>query len=133
MPYHRLADLVVLIHFAFLLFVVTGGLFVLRWPRLVWAHVPAAIWGVLIEFFGWICPLTPLEVELRRRAGEAAYTGGFIAHYVMRVLYPEGLTRGVQVFLGTLVLALNGGIYALMIARTRWRRSEPRVTAEEES
>ena len=117
MAYHQFADLVLVVHFAFLAFVVAGGAFVLRWPRVAWAHVPAVIWGVLIEFFGWICPLTPLEIALRHRAGEAAYTGSFIAHYVMRVIYPDGLTRGIQVMLGILVLALNGGIYAAMIAR----------------
>lgn len=117
MLYHALADLLVVLHFAFLAFVVIGGAFVLRWPKLAWVHVPAAIWGVLIEFFGWICPLTPLEIALRHRAGEAAYTGGFIAHYVMRVLYPDGLTRGTQVVLGVLVLALNVGLYWLVLAR----------------
>ena len=117
MAYHQFADLVLVVHFAFLAFVVAGGACVLRWPRVAWVHVPAVIWGVLIEFFGWICPLTPLEIALRHRAGEAAYTGGFIAHYVMRVIYPDGLTRGIQVMLGILVLALNGGIYAAMIAR----------------
>jgi len=117
MAYHQFADLVLVVHFAFLAFVVAGGACVLRWPRVAWAHVPAVIWGVLIEFFGWICPLTPLEIALRHRAGEAAYTGGFIAHYVMRVIYPDGLTRGIQVMLGILVLALNGGIYAAIITR----------------
>ena len=117
MAYHQFADLVLVVHFAFLAFVVAGGAFVLRWPRVAWAHVPAVIWGVLIEFFGWICPLTPLEIALRHRAGEAAYTGGFIAHYVMRVIYPDGLTHGIQVMLGILVLALNGGIYAAIITR----------------
>jgi hypothetical protein len=125
MPYRQIADLLVLIHFAFLLFVVTGGVLVLRWPKVAWIHVPAAIWGMLIEFVGWICPLTPLENGLRQRAGEAAYTGGFIAHYVMRVLYPEGLTRGIQVILGTLVLVLNGGIYTVMIARARREADAP--------
>jgi hypothetical protein len=114
-----LADLVVLVHFAFLLFVVLGGVLVLRWPKLAWIHVPAAIWGVLIEFTGWICPLTPLEVALRHRAGEAAYTGGFVAHYVMGVMYPEGLTRGVQFVLGAAVLALNAAVYGTLIARGR--------------
>jgi len=133
MAYHRLADVVVLIHFAFLLFVVLGGVMVLRWPKVAWVHAPAAIWGVLIEFFGWICPLTPLEIDLRRRAGEAAYTGGFIAHYVTRVLYPEGLTRGIQMVLGTLVLVLNGTVYATLIARARRRRAAHRMGAAEES
>src|SRR3989442_3690705 len=117
-----LANLVVLVHFAFLLFVSIGALAVLRWRWLAWVHVPAAIWGVLIEFSGWICPLTPLENALRERAGEPAYSGGFIAHYILRVLYPEGLTRGVQVVLGILVLGLNAAIYAIL--GTRHRRAE---------
>jgi len=123
MPYRLLADLIVVVHFAFLLFVVTGGAFALRWPRLAWVHVPAAVWGTLIEFSGWVCPLTPLEVALRHRGGEAAYTGGFIAHYVMSVLYPDGLTRGIQVVLGMLVLALNGVVYAVLAARLRSHRA----------
>ena len=124
MPYHQLADVVLVVHFAFLAFVVVGGALVLRWARVAWVHVPAAIWGVLIEFFGWICPLTPLEIALRHRAGEAAYTGGFIAHYITRVLYPEGLTRAIQVMLGILLLGLNGAIYAVMLVRAR-RVREP--------
>ena len=123
MPYHQLADVVLVVHFAFLAFVVVGGALVLRWARVAWVHVPAAIWGVLIEFFGWICPLTPLEIALRHRAGEAAYTGGFIAHYITRVLYPEGLTRAIQVMLGILVLGLNGAIYAVMLVRARRARA----------
>ncbi len=119
MRYRFLADVIVVAHFAFLLFVVTGGAFALRWPRLAWVHLPAALWGILIEFTGWICPLTPFEVALRQRGGEAAYTGGFIAHYVMGVLYPDGLTRGTQVVLGLLVLGLNGALYAVLLARTR--------------
>lgn len=122
MPYHALADLVVVLHFAFLAFVVIGGVGVLRWPKLAWVHVPAAIWGVLIEFFGWICPLTPLEVALRHRAGEAAYTGGFVAHYIVKVLYPDELTRGTQALLGALVLALNVAVYAVVVARRRRAR-----------
>ena len=133
MPYRPLADLVVLVHFAFLLFVVMGGLLVLRWPGVAWVHVPAALWGILIEFSGWICPLTPLENQLREHAGEAGYTGGFIAHYVMRALYPEGLTRGIQMILGAFVLLLNGGVYAAVIARARENRSGHRASTSEES
>ncbi len=121
MLYRLLADLIVVTHFAFLLFVVTGGVLALRWPKVVWVHAPAALWGALIEFFGWVCPLTPLEIVLRQRGGEAAYTGGFIAHYVMSILYPEGLTRGIQVVLGVLVLVLNGVVYAVLVARARRR------------
>lgn len=122
MPYHVLADAVVVLHFAFLTFVVAGGLLALRWPKLAWVHVPAAIWGILIEFYGWTCPLTPLELALRQRAGEAAYAGGFIAHYIMRVMYPDGLTRGTQAVLGALVLALNVGVYAAVVVRARRAR-----------
>jgi len=123
MPFHRLADLVLVVHFGFLAFVVGGGAFVLRWPKLALLHVPAVIWGALIEFSGWICPLTPLENALRHRAGEAGYAGGFIAHYVTSVLYPEGLTRGIQIVLGVVVLALNVAFYAALVARRRRVRS----------
>src|SRR5215204_38861 len=111
------ADVVLVVHLAFVLFVVLGGLLVLRWPRVAWAHVPVALYGAAIEFVGFICPLTPLEVALRRRGGEAGYEGGFIEHYVTATLYPTGLTREVQLVLGTAVLALNGIVYFVW-----WRR-----------
>ena len=114
-----LADLVLLVHFAFVAFVVAGGLLVVRWPRLAWAHVPAAAWGALIEFAGWICPLTPLENDLRAAAGERPYTGDFVARYLIPVLYPEGLTRNVQLALGVLVLFVNAAVYWRVIARRR--------------
>ena len=119
MAFSVLADIVLLIHLAFLLFVAAGGFAVLRWPRLAWVHLPAAAWGVLIEYAGWICPLTPLEVWLRRRGGGTGYEGGFIEHYVSAFLYPEGLTRGWQLALGTLVLLVNGAIYWRLLARRR--------------
>jgi hypothetical protein len=111
MPYGVLADLVLLLHGAFVLFVVAGGALVLRWPRLAWVHVPMALWGVMIEFVGFTCPLTPLEKAWRQAAGGAAYAGGFIEHYVTAALYPAGLTRPIQVVLGLLVLAINAGVY----------------------
>jgi hypothetical protein len=117
-----LADLVVVVHFAFLLFVVLGGLLLLRWPRVALAHVPAAVWGVLIEFGSWICPLTPLENHFRALAGEAGYSGGFIQHYVTAVLYPDGLTRGQQVGLGLFALAVNVAVYTWVILRRARRR-----------
>jgi len=115
-----LADAVVLVHLAFILFVAAGGLLVLRWPRLAWVHVPAVVWGALIE--GWICPLTPLENRLRAAAGEAAYAGGFIDRYIMPIVYPDGLTRGTQLALGIAVIAVNLLIYGRLVIR-RKRRS----------
>jgi hypothetical protein len=117
-----LADVIVVLHFGFLLFVVLGGLAVLRWPRLAWLHVPAAIWGALIEFFGWICPLTPLENHFRALGGQAGYSGGFIQHYIVSVLYPDQLTRGTQLMLGALVLALNAIVYARLWMRAAMPR-----------
>jgi hypothetical protein len=119
--YSFLADLTLVVHFAFVAFVVAGGLLVLRWPHVAWVHVPAAVWGALIEFAGWVCPLTPLENEFRRRAGEAAYGGGFVERYLLPIIYPGALTRGVQVILGVLVLAVNLLIYGLVFWRIRRR------------
>jgi hypothetical protein len=115
--YRAFADAVSVVHLAFVLFVVLGGLLVLKWPRLAWLHVPTAVWGVLIEYTGWICPLTPLENSLRARGGEAGYSGGFIEHYVQPVLYPAGLTRGTQIVLGSLALLVNLTAYGVVVAR----------------
>ena len=123
MIYRLLADLVFLAHLAFVLFVVLGGIAVWRMPRLAWLHLPAVAWGALIEFAGWICPLTPWEQSLRRLAGDRGYSGGFVEHYLTPLLYPEGLTRDVQVVLGALVLAINLVAYALILGRHR--RREP--------
>jgi hypothetical protein len=117
MPYRVLADLLVGFHVLFVVFVVAGGLLVLRWPWLAWLHAPAAVWGALIEFGGWICPLTPLEKSLRAQAGDAGYEGGFIEHYMLPLLYPAGLTRGVQLVLGSLVVALNLAVYWAVLRR----------------
>lgn len=119
MIYRSLADLVLVVHLAFVLFVVLGGLLVLRWRWVALLHVPAAIWGILIEYTGGICPLTPLENSLRRLGGEAGYSGGFIQHYIQPVLYPSGLTRGTQIILGSLALLVNLVAYGLVIARSR--------------
>jgi hypothetical protein len=85
----------------------------------VWLHLPAAIWGALVEMGGWICPLTPLENWFRSRAGEGGYAGGFVEHYVLRALYPAGLTRSAQWGLGGLVIAINVAVYAHMLRRRR--------------
>lgn len=105
------ADAIVAVHAAFVVYVTLGGLLVLRWPKTAWAHVPAAVWGVAIEFGGWICPLTPIENQLRQRGGSGAYTGDFIEHYVLPLLYPADLTRTWQLLLGSLALAVNAAIY----------------------
>lgn len=122
MIWSLLADGVVLLHLAFLVFVVVGGVAVLRWPRVALAHVPAAVWGAWIEFTGGVCPLTPLENRLRRMAGGAGYPGGFIDHYLVPLIYPSGLTRTHQLILGAAVLVVNGVVYALVIRRWRRRR-----------
>jgi hypothetical protein len=115
--YAALADFVLVLHFAFVLFVALGGLLVLRWRRLAFVHVPAAVWGIAIEFGGWICPLTPLENTLRARAGQPTYQGDFVARSLMPLIYPEGLTREAQLAIGLAVLAGNGAIYALVARR----------------
>ena len=97
MFFRALADLVVVTHLAFILFVVLGGLLALRWPRALWLQVPAAVWGVLVEVGGWICPLTPLENRLRGLAGDAGYPGGFVEHYLLAWLYPAALDRSIRV------------------------------------
>ena len=111
-----LADAVLVVHGLFIVFVVTGGFLVVRWPVVRWFHLPAAAWGAAIEFGGWTCPLTPLENHFRRLAGGAGYTGGFIEHYLLPLIYPPGLTRGIQVILGVVVIAVNA------IAYTWWWR-----------
>jgi hypothetical protein len=111
MGYQLAASAIALLHLAFIIFVIAGGLAVLKWPKLMWIHLPAATWGVLIEFFGWYCPLTTWENQLLRQAGRAGYDGGFVAHYIMPVIYPAGLTRGHEIVIGLIVLAVNLVIY----------------------
>jgi hypothetical protein len=117
MAFRLLADATVVAHLAFVLFVVAGGLLVLRWPRVAWAHVPAVAWGAWIEFAGWLCPLTPLENWLRARGGQTVYTADFIDQYVVPMLYPPGLSRDLQWLLGGLVLAVNAGVYFVVLRR----------------
>ena len=115
--YRLLADAALILHLGFVLFVLFGGLFVLRRPWIAWIHVPTAVWGVLVEFGGWICPLTPLENSLRERSGLAPYSGDFVEYYLLMLLYPLHLTRLDQVFLGTMVFAVNGVIYWFIVRR----------------
>ena len=112
MPHVFLADLVVVVHALFVLFVVFGGLAVLRWRRLAWLHLPAAVWGVAIELGGWLCPLTYLENYFRRLGGELGYSGTFIEQYLEPLLYPLGLTGQSQLFLGVAAFLVNFAIYA---------------------
>jgi len=109
--YTLLADLVLIVHLAFVIFVLCGGLLVLRWRWIAWLHLPAALWGAVVEFTGWICPLTPLENWLRTQGGEATYAGDFIGRYLLPILYPEALTRDLQFLLGTVVVVLNAAVY----------------------
>ncbi len=118
MLYRIVADVIVILHLAFVGFVLFGGLLVLRRRRVVWLHLPAVAWGAAIEFGGWICPLTPLENWLRMQGGESSYSSDFIEHYLLPLLYPAGLTREVQIALGAVVLAVNLAIYGWI-----WRRT----------
>jgi hypothetical protein len=115
-----IADLLVLLHLLFVAFVMAGGFLLLRWPKLAWLHLPSALWGAYIEFSGGICPLTPLENRLREQGGGSAYSGGFVEHYLLPILYPAALTTEVQQALGWTVLMVNGVAYAL--AWRAWRR-----------
>jgi hypothetical protein len=117
MFFRALADLVVLVHLAFIIFVVLGSGLALRWRWIPWVHLPAVLWAALLEFWGWICPLTPLETWLRRAGGASGYSGGFIGHYVVPIVYPAALTRDAQIALGILVCAINASIYMAL-----WRR-----------
>jgi hypothetical protein len=117
MVYRVLADLVVMMHLAFVLFAVLGGFLVIKWKRYAWIHVPIVVWAALIEFAGWVCPLTPLENWLRERGGEIVYRSGFVEHYILPLLYPTVLTRRLQIALGLLVLIINVVIYGWV-----WRR-----------
>ncbi len=109
--YQPLADLVLIVHLGFVVFVLFGGLLVLRWRWIAWLHLPAAVWGAVVEFSGWICPLTPLENWLRAQGGEIGYEQDFIARYLLPILYPGDLTRDLQLLLGTVVVVLNAAVY----------------------
>jgi hypothetical protein len=122
MLYRLAADAVVVAHLLFTAFVVLGGLLVLRWPRVAFLHLPAAVWGAAIEFGGWICPLTPLEVGLRHAAGGGGYAGGFVEHYLLPLLYPAQFPRASRIMLGTVVIAANLAVYALVAYRLARRR-----------
>ena len=125
-----IADIIVLLHLGFILFAAAGGLLVLRWPRLAWFHLPCLAWGFAIEMTGGRCPLTPLEWHFRHAAGEPGYAGDFIARYLIPVIYPGYLTRGLQLVLGIALLLVNAAVYALL-----WHRHHntlPRKRSDQE-
>jgi len=116
-----LADGVLALHFGFIIFALFGGLAVLRWRWLMWLHLPALLWAAAVELNGWICPLTPLENHLLAEAGRAGYTGGFIEHYLAAVIYPNSLTREMELLMGIALLLWSGTIYTIVMLR--WRRA----------
>ena len=114
------ADIIVLVHLGFIMFAALGGFLVVRRPKFAFLHLPGALWGVLIAFGGWVCPLTPLEMYFRQLADQAGYDGGFVDHYVMPIVYPDGLTRGMQIAFGVTILAVNLLVYArVLVNRTK--------------
>ncbi|MCW5799098.1 MAG: conserved membrane protein of unknown function [Nitrospira sp.] len=117
------ADVVLLLHLGFVLFVIGGGLLLVKWRRLVWGHLPAVVWGALVEFAGWICPLTPLENRLRGLAGESAAEADFIGRYLPPLLYPPALTREIQILLGMVVLLVNLALYWWVFFRLSGEKS----------
>ncbi|MFJ1341280.1 DUF2784 domain-containing protein [Pseudomonas caricapapayae] len=123
MLYRLSADGLVLFHLLFIVFVLFGGLLVLKWRGIVWWHVPAMCWGIAVEFLHLYCPLTDWENSLRQAAGQAGYEGGFIEHYILPIIYPAGLTAGTQVVLGSIVVLVNALVYVQVIRH--WPRRQP--------
>ncbi len=119
------ANTVLILHLLFICLVMLGGLAVARWPRFALIHLPAAVWGFLVEAMGWYCPLTDLENALLRMAGENGYAGGFLERYLLAAVYPDGLTREVQWLLAGLVAVVNVGLYGWVLARRPWRGDAP--------
>ena len=118
--YHMIADVVVVLHLAFIIFVMLGGILVFFLPKVIWLHIPCVIWGIAIELTGWICPLTPLENLLRVQGGEVSYSGDFVIHSLESIIYLEGLTRELQIFFGVLVISVNIVVYGnLYLMRKR--------------
>jgi hypothetical protein len=117
MRYSVAADALVIAHLAFIMFVMLGGLLLLKWPRLIYLHLPAVAWGTLVELRGWLCPLTPLEQHYRTLAGETGYSDSFVEHYLLPLIYPAGLTRDVQTLLAMCVITINLVIYAVIYVK----------------
>jgi hypothetical protein len=126
--YLLLADLIVVLHLLFIVFAVFGGLLLLVWHRLIWLHIPVVLWAALTEFLGLICPLTPLEIWLRQQAGADAYQGGFISQYLVPLIYPPGLTPGMQWLLGGGLVIFNVLIYSWLLVRKRKSKRNQKET-----
>ncbi len=131
MPYGIFADIVVLIHLAFVIFAVLGAFLIIWRPWILWLHLPAIFWAIWIEMTGGICPLTPLENWLRNQAGQGGYRGDFVEYYLMPVLYPLGLTRNIQILLGVLVILANLAIYGYVIFRLKPNPDKPELKIED--
>lgn len=129
MVFGILADVLLVLHLLFILFVLFGGIFVFYRLPMVLLHLPAVCWGIYIELSGNICPLTPLENHLRRMSGEAGYTSGFVDHFLMPILYPAGLTQEIQMLLAGCVLAVNMFAY-FFVVRKYWRQRNARRVEE---
>ena len=129
MVYHALANLVIIVHLAFVIFAALGGFLALKWRSLAWIQVPAFLWGALVELAGWVCPLTPLENWLREQGGGLVYRADFIEHYILPLLYPDILTRSLQIFLGLLVLSVNLGLYGWILWRTAQKQARGKSTS----
>ena len=117
--YRMLADAVVIVHLGFIVFVVTGGFLAVFFPKIIWVHLPCVVWGIVVELAGYVCPLTPLENLFRDMSGNGRYSGDFVKHYIEPLIYPEGLTREIQVVLAALVILVNTGIYGWLAFRKR--------------
>ncbi|HAR48553.1 membrane protein [Smithella sp. SCADC] len=115
--YSLLTDLIVLAHFSFIVFIICGGLLVIRWPKIAFIHLPAVVWGAIVEFFGWICPLTPLENYFRNLAGANQYSGDFVMRYLVPIIYPETLTSTIQTVLGIAVIVINVFAYTIALRK----------------
>ena len=124
MLYSIFADIVIFVHFMFIVFVLTGGFLVLRWHKLIWLHIPAAVWGMLVEFTGWFCPLTDLENWLMLQLGQQGYAISFVERYILPIIYPAQLTRDTQFVLGMIVVIVNIVAYGLIWRQSRSGRHE---------
>lgn len=121
------ADMLVLVHLGFIVFVALGGFLVIKWPKIAFLHLPCASWGVTIAFGGWICPLTTLEMHVRQSAGQAGYGGGFVDHYVLPIVYPQGLTSGLQIVFGVILLSVNLCVYGRLLANLKKKKKTDRT------